>query len=126
ASEGAERLLDQARYQLRVHSSAAGLAAPIESVHPAIDDDRGVQLAATRARDMGFAGMLCIHPRQLEPIHRAFSPSLAELAWAQRVLEAAKQSHGAFSVDGQMVDAPVIERARRIMAIAESVASERD
>lgn len=125
-SEGAERLLDQARYQLRVHSSAAGLAAPIESVHPAIEDSNGVRLAATRARDMGFAGMLCIHPRQLEPIHQAFSPSLTELAWAQRVLEAAEREHGAFSVDGQMVDAPVIERARRIKAIAESVAMERD
>nr|WP_297456657.1 CoA ester lyase [uncultured Halomonas sp.] len=125
-SEGAERLLDQARYQLRVHSSAAGLSAPIESVHPAIDDSHGVRLAATRARDMGFAGMLCIHPRQLEPIHQAFSPSLAELAWAQRVLEAAEREHGAFSVDGQMVDAPVIERARRIKGIAESLAMERD
>lgn len=125
-SEGAERLLDQARYQLRIHSCAAGLAAPLESVHPAIDDSRGVQLAATRARDMGFAGMLCIHPRQLEPIHRAFSPSLAELAWAQRVLEATEQSQGAFNIDGQMVDAPVIERARRIMAIADYLAPERD
>lgn len=125
-SEGAERLLDQARYQLRVHSSAAGLAAPLESVYPAIDDSQGVQLAATRARDMGFAGMLCIHPRQLEFVHRAFSPSLGELAWAQRVLEAAEQSQGAFSVDGQMVDAPVIERARRIIAIAESLASEQE
>ncbi|SDL05054.1 citrate lyase subunit beta / citryl-CoA lyase [Modicisalibacter muralis] len=121
-SEGAERLLDQARYQLRVHSTAAGLAAPLESVHPSIDDSQSIRLAAIRARDMGFAGMLCIHPRQLEPIHRAFSPSLTELAWAQRVLEAAERSHGAFSVDGQMVDAPVIERARRIMAISESVA----
>lgn len=113
---GARQILDQARYQLVVHSRAAGLAPPIESPHPAIDDTDAVVQVATRAREMGFAGMLCIHPRQLSPVNQAFSPSEAEVAWASKVAEGAPRQEGAFSVDGQMVDAPVIARAQAILA----------
>ncbi|MDW5375993.1 CoA ester lyase [Halomonas sp. HP20-15] len=113
---GARQILDQARYQLLVYSRAAGLAPPIESPHPALEDTEAVAQAATRAREMGFAGMLCIHPRQLPPVNRAFSPSEAEVAWASKVVEGATRQEGAFSVEGQMVDAPVIARAQAILA----------
>ena len=53
------------------------------------------------------------HPKQVAPLRRALAPSAAELAWAERVLQAAAASHGAVQLDGRMIDKPVIERARR-------------
>ncbi|OLO12076.1 CoA ester lyase [Chromohalobacter japonicus] len=113
---GARQILDQARYQLVVHSHAAGLAPPIESPTPAIDDTQAISQAAMHAREMGFSGMLCIHPRQLAPVNQDFSPSEAEVAWASKVVESANLQGGAFSVNGQMVDAPVIARAQATLA----------
>ncbi|WP_280569928.1 CoA ester lyase [Chromohalobacter sp. 296-RDG] len=113
---GARQMLDQGRYQLVVHSRAAGLAAPIESPHPAIDDTDALAQTAVHAKEMGFAGMLCIHPRQLPAVNHAFSPSEADVAWARQVVDGASHQAGAFSVEGQMVDAPVIRRAQGILA----------
>ncbi|OLO12214.1 CoA ester lyase [Chromohalobacter japonicus] len=113
---GARQMLDQGRYQLVVHSRAAGLAAPLESPHPAIDDTDAVARTAVHAKEMGFAGMLCIHPRQLPAVNQAFSPSEADVAWARQVVDGANHQAGAFSVAGQMVDAPVVSRARGILA----------
>lgn len=113
---GARQMLDQGRYQLVVHSRAAGLAAPLESPHPAIDDTDAVARTAVHAKEMGFAGMLCIHPRQLPAVNQAFSPSEADVAWARQVIDGADREAGAFSVAGQMVDAPVVSRARGILA----------
>jgi len=113
---GARQMLDQGRYQLVVHSRAAGLAAPLESPHPALDDTDAVARTAVHAKEMGFTGMLCIHPRQLPVVNQAFSPSEAEVAWARQVVDGASHQAGAFSVAGQMVDAPVISRAQGILA----------
>lgn len=115
-SEAAERILDQARFALLLHSRLAGLAQPLDTVFPRIDDEAGLSRFAADAGAMGFAGMLCIHPRQVPVVHAALAPSAADVAWAQRVVEAAAGGAGAFKVDGQMVDAPVIQRARRILA----------
>ena len=60
--------------------------------------------------------MMCIHPRQVAPVNAAMSPSEAETAWAQRVLAAAEAHKGAFSFEGRMIDKPVLDRARRILA----------
>ena len=114
-SAAAERMLDQARYALLLHSRSAGLAAPLDSVFPAIEDREGLARTARDARDMGFDGLLCIHPTQVEVIHRALHPADAELAWARRVMAAANSGEGVFVVDGQMVDAPVLGRARRLL-----------
>ena len=98
---------------------AAGVAA-IETVYPALKDERGLTDYAMRARRDGFSGMLAIHPAQLAPIHAAFTPSKAEIAWAQRVVEAfgGNPGAGALQVDGQMMDAPHLKLARRILATA--------
>lgn len=117
-SEGAEALLDQCRLQLVVHSRAAGLAPPVESVIPDIEDLDRVARVARRAAEMGFGGMLSIHPRQLAPIHRAFVPGDDEIAWARGIVAAAETNGGAFRLDGRMVDAPVIARARRLLTRA--------
>jgi len=111
----AERILDQARYAVLLHSRLANLAAPLDSVFPAIQDQAGLERASRDARDMGFGGLLCIHPSQLAVVHGALAPSAEELAWARRVLQAGEGGDGVFVVDGQMVDAPVVGRAKRIV-----------
>lgn len=113
---GAETILDQCRYQILVSSRAAGLLPPIDTVFPVFDDDQAVLTRARRARNMGFSGMLCIHPKQLGPVQSGFAPDEAQVQWAQKILAAAESGEGAFKVDGQMVDAPVVAMAKTIIA----------
>ncbi|TIN33732.1 MAG: CoA ester lyase [Mesorhizobium sp.] len=84
------------------------------------DSDK-LREAATRARRLGFVGALAIHPTQVAIFNEAFSPSAQELEWAHRVVAAQTDSsakgRGAFALDGKMVDAPVIRRAREIIAL---------
>lgn len=110
-----ERELDAARLQLAVASRVAGLPMPVDGVTVALDDEARLAADVARARRLGFGAKLCIHPRQVAPVNRQFGPTEAEVAWARRVIEASRANPaGAFRLDGQMVDAPVIERARRI------------
>lgn len=111
-SEAAEQVLAHARYAVLLHTRVGNLAAPLDGVFPAIHDIDGLRRHTEFARDMGFGGSLCIHPSQVEVIHQALQPSAAELDWARRVLAGAEGGAGVFTLDGQMVDAPVILRAR--------------
>lgn len=111
----AQRILDQARYAILLHSTLAQLAPPLDSVFPDIKNIEGMTSMAADARDMGFGGLLCIHPTQVALIHGTVTPRPEELDWAQRVLAAGAAGDGVFVVDGQMVDAPVIEQARRVV-----------
>lgn len=120
-SEAEAVLLDQARGQVLLHSRAAGLPPPLDGVYPAIDDLDGLRAAASRASRMGFGGMLCVHPSQVATIRDAFSPPQAEVDWARRVLAAASEAGvNAFRFEGQMVDAPVLARARQVLARAQA------
>lgn len=114
-TDGAERILDQCRYQILVCSRAAGLLPPIDTVFPVFDDEQAVTERARRARNMGFSGMLCIHPKQIAAVQSGFAPDHHQVEWAKKVMDAAKSGGGAFKVDGQMVDAPVIAMARTIL-----------
>ncbi|MBD1552459.1 HpcH/HpaI aldolase/citrate lyase family protein [Pseudomonas typographi] len=115
-SGGAERMLDQVRFALLIHSRQAGLAGPLETVFADIGDTEGLEQFMANGHNMGFAGMLCIHPSQVGIIHQVLAPGQAARAWAGRVLQASAEHTGAFQLDGQMIDAPVIERARKILA----------
>ena len=79
-------------------------------------DLAAIEAAGREARQHGFDGATCVHPSIVPVLNAAFAPSPDEIAWAARVLEAAKSGEGAFTVDGRMVDAPVIARARAILA----------
>jgi len=115
-SEGAGVVLDHARIQVLLRSRAAGLAPALDGVFPGVQDTAGMREAACRARDMGFGGMLCIHPTQVGIIHQAFAPPAADLEWARRVVAVHRDSGaGTFMLDGKMVDAPVIARARQLL-----------
>ncbi|KAB5624550.1 CoA ester lyase [Pseudomonas putida] len=121
-SASAQRFLDQARMAVQLHSRGADLAPPLDGVFPAIGDPQGQQRAMRHAYDMGYGGALCIHPSQVPLIHGVLAPSSEELAWARRVVDAsvAAKGAGAFQLDGQMIDAPVLLRAQRLLALAES------
>ena len=68
---------------------------------------------------MGFGGKLCIHPKQVAIVVKAFTPTAEELAWAHRVVEADIASKGgAVKLDGRMIDRPVVLLAKRTLAIA--------
>lgn len=113
---GAALLLNHIRCQILLHSAAHGLAAPLDGVYPDFSNDDGLFQIAQLVRDMGFGGMLCIHPKQVATIHAAFAPTAADADWAKRIVELADSTgSSAFQMDGKMVDAPVIERARQIL-----------
>jgi citrate lyase subunit beta/citryl-CoA lyase len=79
-------------------------------------DLEGIAAAAREARAHGFDGASCVHPSAVAILNEAFSPSAEAIAWAERVVAAAHgQTAGAFSLDGRMVDAPVITRAQSIL-----------
>lgn len=82
----------------------------------------GIRSAAAEAKALGFDGATCVHPSAVPLLNAGFSPSEAELDWAQRVATAAEaaksEGRGAFAFDGKMVDAPVIARARAILGRA--------
>jgi citrate lyase subunit beta / citryl-CoA lyase len=118
--EGEELLMF--RSQLVLASRLAQRASPVDGVCTALNDDAPLRDDALRARRLGFGGKLCIHPRQVATVNAAFSPQPEELAWAQRVVQAAEQAQGAaVAVDGKMVDKPVLLRAQALLAAAPSV-----
>jgi citrate lyase subunit beta / citryl-CoA lyase len=104
---------------IAIASRAAGLAAPVAGVTVALDDCARLLADWARARAHGFGAKLCIHPRQVAPLHTAMQPSATELEWARQVLEAAQGTLGAVQLNGRMIDKPVIERARRLLARAQ-------
>lgn len=111
-ADGGDRFLDHARSLLVLASRAAGVAAPLDSPSTEIQDTDRVADSARLARNFGFGGKLCIHPAQLATVHGAFAPSEDDIRWALSVTGA---EGGAVQVDGQMIDRPVTERAKRIL-----------
>lgn len=95
----------------------AGLAASIDGVTAAIRDAERLQEDAARSRRFGFGAKMCIHPEQIALVNAAFSPGAAELDWARRVLAAVEAAGGGVvSLDGRMVDGPVVRSAQRTLA----------
>lgn len=110
-------LMTHARCEIVVASRAAGLAPPIDGVTTELDDMDAVLRDARAARALGFGGKLCLNPRQVAPVADAFAPAEGEVTWARRVLDAAeKAGDGAVRVGTEMIDAPVLKRARAVLA----------
>lgn len=105
------------RSQLVLASRLGNLSAPVDGVTTDIHDAEKLHSAAAQARSLGFGAKLCIHPAQVAPVNAAFRATAQEADWAQRVVEAAARSGGAAAtVDGKMIDRPVILRAQAILA----------
>ncbi len=119
------RELEHARAVIGTCARAAGLVA-LDTPFADIQDIDGLVADAERAKAAGFGGKYVIHPGHIEPVHRVFSPSEAEVAYARKVLGAwdgaQAQGLGAVQLDGRMVDRPIVERARRVIEQAETIA----
>ena len=107
------------RSMLVLHSRLAGALPPIDSVTTDLSDAALLEEEARCALRCGFGAKLLIHPAQVAPVARAFAPDAEELAWARRVIAAvAEGGAGAVALDGRMIDKPVEDAARRILARA--------
>jgi citrate lyase subunit beta/citryl-CoA lyase len=88
-------------------------------------DPEAYKKSAERAQRFGFSGGTCIHPGLVAALNEAFTPKVEEVAYAKKLIEADKKAQaegrGSFSVDGKMIDIPVIDRARKLLARHEAI-----
>lgn len=111
------------RSRVALAAAALGVTA-VDQVFIDFNDSAGCEAEARQARHLGYTGKMAIHPQQLAPIHRAFTPTQHEVERAYRILQAAQATGGgAFQLDGRMIDAPLVEQARRIVAVAQRAAA---
>jgi citrate lyase subunit beta/citryl-CoA lyase len=119
--EGTEVL--HAREHVVLAASAAEVDA-IDTVYTDIGDTEGLREETEFAIELGYDGKMAIHPGQVVPINEAFTPDAKRIEWAEAVLEArdaaAAEDRGVFSVDGEMIDAPLVAQAERIVDRAEA------
>ena len=109
--------LEYARFSLTTAAHAYGLDS-LDTPFTDIEDIEGLRLDTAFSKSIGFSGRLVINPRQVEEIHKIFSPSSAEIERAEAILQAAEEAKqkglGVFSFKGKMVDLPVIKRAQAL------------
>lgn len=107
-----------ARTYLPVVAAEAGISA-VDTVWSDLSDEAGFEQEARTAKSLGFSGKSCIHPSQIEVVHKVYTPSEEEVAHARRVIDAMNEAKragiGVFTVDGKMVDEPVVSKARRVL-----------
>ncbi len=124
--EGLE--LFYARSRVVVAAHAAGVDV-YDTVWADIKDKEGLFKESQLIVNLGFTGKAAIHPDQIDTIHKAFMPNEKELKKAERIMEAAekaqKEGKGVISIDGKMVDAPVLARARHLLELADLYGIER-
>ena len=105
-----------------LQSRAAGMQPPMDTVWADLRDTEGFVASARTAAGMGFQGKMCIHPDQIEPANAAFTPDAAAVAQARRVLAAFEQAEArglaSIQLDGQFIDYPIVQRARRVLEAA--------
>ena len=123
---GIERLEDESevaypRNVLCIAARAAGIAA-LDTPYFRFKDQDGLKANIAAAKQTGFKGKFAIHPAQIDAINAGFSPSRAEIEHAQRVVaafeQAERQGRGSTSLDGMVIDVPVVKRARAVLALA--------
>jgi citrate lyase subunit beta/citryl-CoA lyase len=118
-SGGSETLYARMRM---VNAAHAAHVQAIDSVYGDVTDSEGLLRWGEAARAMGFEGMGCIHPMQIEVIHQAFAPTLWELEKAAKIVaayeEAKARGLGVVSMGSKMIDAPVVQRALKLVARA--------
>jgi citrate lyase subunit beta/citryl-CoA lyase len=116
-----ERELAPARAALVLASRVAELEPPIDTVWTRLQDLEGRRASARSSREMGFPGRVCIHPDQLGVVHEIFTPTAEEHARALKIVaafeEAERQGLASIRVDGAFVDYPIVEKARRVVAV---------
>ncbi|BES64950.1 citrate (pro-3S)-lyase subunit beta [Gottschalkiaceae bacterium SANA] len=114
--------LAYARGLIVLNASIAGVDA-IDTVYADIADVEGFLAEVKNAKAIGFAGKSCVHPSQIPLVHDIYSPSEEEIEWAIKILKASQAANinegGVILVEGKMVDIPVIEKAKRVLKLAQ-------
>jgi len=122
--EGEARDLLYARSAMVTAAAAANVQA-VDGVWPSLEDTDGLQRFALQSRQLGFTGMSLIHPAQIDAVNAAFSPSREEVEYCSKVVaayeEAEQRGEGAIAFGGQLLDRPIVERARRTLSLAEAL-----
>jgi citrate lyase subunit beta / citryl-CoA lyase len=120
--EGEARDLIYARSGIVTAAACAHVQA-VDGVWPDLQDTEGLKKFAVQSRRLGFSGMSLIHPAQIDIVNGAFTPAPDEIDYAQRVLkafdEARERGEGAVAFGGQLLDLPIVDRARQTLALAE-------
>lgn len=115
----AEHELAYARARVVTASRAAGIEAPLDTVWVDLQDEEGLEASTREALALGFQGKMCIHPNQIAVVNRVFTPSNAEIDFAERVVaafaQAEKEGSAAIQLDGKFIDYPIVYRARRTL-----------
>ena len=126
AGLGVERTTDGeellfARGQIAL-AAAAARAEAIDAVFTDLNDMDGLRRDCRRARGLGFRGKMAIHPKQIDIINETFTPAPAEVERARRVIDAYETAraagHAVTTLEGKMIELPIVERARRVLALA--------
>ncbi len=119
--EGEARDMIYARSAMVMAAASAHVQA-VDGVWVDLKDTEGLFGFARQSRQLGFSGMSLIHPSQIEPINSVFSPSAEEIDYANQVVkayeEAVARGDGSISLGGQLIDRPIVERARRALELA--------
>jgi len=122
-SGGSEPELFYARAAV-LHAARVAHIGAFDVVYGDVNDDEGFLREVAIARQLGFDGKSLIHPKQVELLHRAYAPAPEEVHYAQRVIAAAEAAHrdglGVVSLDGKMIDPPVIEEAKMVLQRAQA------
>jgi citrate lyase subunit beta / citryl-CoA lyase len=112
------------RSQLVIDSAAADLPSPIDTRYLQFRDEAGLRAECPLVRELGFGAKAYIHPAQVDVAREAFAPTADELTWAAAIVAGFDQTTGAaqgvIELDGAMIDAPVVARARPLLASADT------
>ena len=113
--------LDYPRTRIASACRVSNLSKPIDTVWIDLDDEHGLRESCKRAKNLGFFGKLCIHPKQVEIVNQVFTPSRVEYERAVKIKqvfdEAKKKGEGSTSVNGKMIDAPIVFAADKVIAL---------
>lgn len=110
-----------ARSQIIIAARAAGIYA-LDTVYSNVDNEEGFRREVELIKQLGFDGKSVINPRQIKPVHEIYTPTSEEILKSETIVRAAKAAEekglGVISVNGKMVDKPIIERAERVLQLA--------
>jgi citrate lyase subunit beta / citryl-CoA lyase len=109
--------LRHARSSLVLAAAAARCGAPVDGVTTRLADEEALRRDTEQAVELGFTGKLCIHPRQVPLVHQLMAPTPEQVEWARAVL-AGSGDGSAAAVNGEMIDRPVLTRARAVLSRA--------
>ena len=115
-----------ARMSVVMISRACGLEPPVDGVYNNIADKEGLANSARIAKQLGFQGKQCVHPDQVGILNEVFAPAPAQIVYAQRAVaafdQAVAEGKASIMLDGKMLDYPIVEKERNLLARAEAIA----